>query len=414
MVLVRNLPNERCEMVTACELQQREANWGAQNYASLPVVLNKALGSEVWDVEGNRYLDFMGAYSASNLGHCHPRIVSALIRQAQTLDVISRAFYSDKLGALLEKSCRLFGFEKALPMNTGAEAVETAIKAARKWAYKVKGVLDDKAEIVCCTNNFHGRTLGAVSMSSCQKTRNGFGPFTPGFKVIPFNDVDALSNAINKHTAAFIVEPIQGEAGIIVPSQHYLEKCAAICRENRVLLITDEIQTGLGRGGHLLASMAFNVLPDATVIGKSLGGGMVPVSMMLGRKEIMDVFLPGDHGSTFGGYPIAATVAYEALSIIEDEQLCKLARDTGIYLKSTLESVESKHIKCVRGVGLMLAVECNPETLSAHQLVKRLLSRGILCKNVNEKVIRLAPPLAINHDQIQEFIDAFKDAITDA
>ena len=389
-----------------------EESWGARNYASLQVVLSRGRGCEVWDVDGRRYLDFMGAYSASNLGHCHPRIVAALVEQAQTLDVISRAFFSDRLGALLQTSCRMLGFDKALPMNTGTEAIETALKAARKWAYEVKKVAPDQAEIICCTNNFHGRTLGAVSMSSNREARHGFGPFAPGFKTIAFNDAAALRAAITDRTAAFFVEPIQGEAGIIIPHPEYLQHCAAICQENDVLLITDEIQTGLGRAGHMLASHAYGVRPDATVIGKSLGGGVLPVSMMLGRRDVMDVFTPGTHGSTFGGFPIAAAVATEALRIIGDENLCSKAAETGATLKAALQSITSPHIASVRGLGLMLAVETEPKTLAAGDLVNRLLTQGILCKNVNEKVIRLAPPLTIDTGQIEEFINAFKNTVT--
>ena len=399
-------------MAFSDDLITLEKRWCAQNYASFPVVLERGSGSELWDTDGNRYLDFMGAYSASNLGHCHPRILSVLTSQAQKLDVISRAFYSNKLGVLLETSCQLLGFDMALPMNTGTEAVETAIKAARKWAYDAKGVPVDQAEIICCANNFHGRTLGAASMSSNQQTRQSFGPYAPGFKIIPFDDTEALSEAIDHRTAAFFVEPIQGEAGIVIPKSDYLRKCAEICKRRGVLLVTDEIQTGLGRTGHMLSSNAFGVQPDATVIGKSLGGGVMPVSMMLGRKDLMEMFTPGAHGSTFGGFPIAAAVASEVFSIIQDENLCDKSRDTGSLLKCALRSVATADITSIRGLGLMLAVETNPLTLPARELVNRLMRRGILCKNVNERTVRLAPPLTIDSEKIDEFIKAFSYAVS--
>lgn len=388
---------------------QIESQWGAKNYASLPIVLERARCAEVWDTLGNRYLDFMGAYSAANLGHCHPRITSALINQALRLDVVSRAFYSDRLGLFLQKACKLLGQDLALPMNTGAEAVETALKVSRKWGYEVKGVEQNKAEIICCSNNFHGRTIGVISMSTSDQARQGYGPYLPGFKCIPFNDTAELERAITKNTVAFLVEPIQGEAGIIVPDADYLEKCARICRENNVLLVVDEIQTGLGRTGRLLESE--NAKADVTIIGKSLGGGVVPVSLVLSRKGILDVFKPGDHGSTFGGYPIAAAVASETLSIIEDEELCEKARQSGEYLIQKLQAIANETIKEVRGRGLMIGVEVNTQNGSAEALVQKLLRGGILCKNVNHAVIRLAPPLAISRTHIEEFLNVFESAV---
>lgn len=398
-------------MDTARAFIDTERQWGAPNYASLPVVLQRGRGAEVWDVEGNRYLDFMSAYSAANFGHCHPRIVRALTEQVNTLDIVSRAFHSDKLGAFLQKACETTGHQAALPMNTGAEAVETAMKAARKWGYERKGITPDQAEIICCANNFHGRTTGIISMSTSAQARGGFGPYLPGIKPIPFNDADALAAAITRNTAAFLVEPIQGEAGIIVPSADYLARCARICKAQNVLLIADEIQTGLGRAGHALACHGYDVQPDAVVIGKSLGGGAIPVSLFLARRDVMDVLTPGCHGSTFGGYPLAGAVGLEALSILEDEDLCQRALDTGGYLIERLRPYEGAKIKQVRGRGLMIGVELHGAAKASAQLVTHLRARGILCKNVDSNALRLAPPLNIPPELVEEFLHAFEYAL---
>ncbi|WZB63815.1 ornithine--oxo-acid transaminase [Achromobacter xylosoxidans] len=390
----------------------QEKRWSADNYASLPVVLSRGLGAEAWDIEGKRYLDFMGAYSAANLGHCHPRIVRALTEQACTLGVVSRAFHNDKLGAFLQKACETTGMDRALPMNSGAEAVETALKAARKWAYEVKGVPDGKAEIICCARNFHGRTTGVISMSSSDRARAGYGPYLGGFRNIPFGDADALAAAIGPHTAAFLVEPIQGEAGIIVPPPGYLRACADLCRRHNVLFIADEIQTGLGRAGHVLACQEDDARPDGVVLGKALGGGMVPVSLFLARRDVMDVFRPGDHGSTFGGYPLAAAVGHEALCVMEDEQLCQRSRETGGALKAGLQAVAGDALRDVRGCGLMIGVELAGADAPAGRLAHALLERGVLCKNVDEHTIRLAPPLNIPPALVEEFLHVFAHELT--
>ncbi|GAA6143183.1 ornithine--oxo-acid transaminase [Hydrogenophaga sp. 5NK40-0174] len=402
-------------MLTGIEVEgsiiAEELTYGATNYASLPVVLTKGKGTEVWDIRGNRFLDFMSAYSAANLGHCHPRIVQVVSEQAARLGVVSRAFHHDRLGAFLKRACDATGMDKALPMNSGAEAVETAIKAARKWAYEVKGVKPGRAEIVCCNRNFHGRTMGMISMSSSTQNRSGFGPYLRGFLHVPFGDVDALENAITNNTAAFVVEPIQGEAGVVLPPPEYLHKCEEICRRNNVLLIVDEIQTGLGRAGHMLACNAQGVKPDAVCLGKALGGGVVPVSLFLARQEVMDVFQPGDHGSTFGGYPIAAAVGIEALQIVEDESLCERSMRVGKSLKSRLEEIRADSIVEVRGQGLMIGLEVKGGRNPAKRLALALMSNGILCKDVNQTTLRLAPPLNVHVDHVEEFLNVFAEEV---
>lgn len=391
----------------------REQKVGAHNYEPLPVVLTRGEGVYVWDDKGNRYLDMMSAYSAVSHGHCHPKLVHALTEQAKTLAIVSRAFYTDKLGAFLEKACELTGLDRALPMNTGAEAVETALKAARKWAYTVKKVPQDKAEIITCNNNFHGRTIAIVGMSTEPQYRSGFGPFPAGFKQIPFGDANALEQAITPNTAAFLVEPIQGEGGIIVPPAGYLKKCAEICRKHNVLLICDEIQTGLGRTGRFLASDYDEVKPDCLVLGKALGGGLMPVSLFLCRKEVMDVFTPGDHGSTFGGNPIAAAVGLTALNVLLEENLITHAKELGEYLMAQLRALKSPLIKDVRGKGLLIGVEIIPE-YSARELCLKLLNFGILSKETHGTVIRLAPPLVITKAQVDQVVSAISEVLIDA
>jgi ornithine--oxo-acid transaminase len=393
---------------------EHERLYGARNYEPLPVVLTRGEGVYVWDDQGHRYIDMMSAYSAVSHGHCHPVLVKALTEQAQKLAIVSRAFYTDVLGKFLQKACEATGQEKALPMNTGAEAVETALKAARKWAYTVKKVPQDKAEIIACTGNFHGRTITIVGMSSEYQYRNGFGPFPAGFKLIPYGDIDALRNAITPNTAAFIVEPIQGEGGIVVPPDGYLKECAEICKKNKVLLICDEIQTGMGRTGKLLACEHDGVRPDAVILGKAIGGGLLPVSLFLTRSEVMDVFTPGDHGSTFGGNPLAAVVGAAALDVLADEKLVTRAAEMGAYLKQSLEKIKSPLISEVRGRGLLVGLVINPSYYSAREICLRLLKLGVISKETHGTVIRLAPPLVITKEQIDVVVAAISQVLTEA
>ena len=377
-----------------------ENTYAAHNYHPLPVVLTRGKGVHVWDDAGNRYLDMMSAYSAVSHGHCHPRLVKALAEQAAKLAVCSRAFHSEKLGAFLKRACELTRMDRALPMNTGAEAVETALKAARKWAYKVKGVPTDKAEIVVCQGNFHGRTIAIVGMSSEPQYKDGFGPFPGGFKLIPYGDAEALEQAIGPNTAAFLVEPIQGEAGIVVPPAGYLKKTAEICKRHNVLLIADEIQTGLGRTGKLLACEHEGVKPDGLILGKALGGGLLPVSAFLAKREVMEVFHPGDHGSTFGGNPLAAAVGLEALETLVDEKLAERSAELGAYLLQKLEALKSPLIKSLRGKGLFIGVEIDPKQARAREVCERLMAQGVLSKETHETVVRFAPPLVITREEI--------------
>lgn len=376
-------------------LIELEDRYCARNYHPLPVVLVRGEGPYVWDDHGTRYLDMMSAYSAVSHGHAHPRIVNALVTQARSLNIVSRAFHSDQLAAFLERACTLTGQEKALPMNTGAEAVETALKAARKWAWEVKGVADGAAEIIGCTGNFHGRTITICGLSTERQYREGFGPFPPGLLTVPYGDADALEAAITPNTAAFLVEPIQGEGGIIIPPAGYLARCAEICRRHNVMLIADEIQTGLGRTGKLLACEHEGVKPDGLVLGKALGGGILPVSMFLARRELMDVFRPGDHGSTFGGNPLAAAVGLEALRVLEDEDLVGQSATKGAWLLGELRKIRSPLVKEVRGRGLFIGMEIDPARARARAVVERLMARGLLSKETHETVVRLAPPLGV-------------------
>lgn len=385
---------------------QCEYLYGANNYEPLPVVLTRGEGVCVWDERNNRYLDMMSAYSAVSHGHCHPELVRILQEQASRLTVVSRAFYSDRLGTFLQRACETTGMARALPMNTGAEAVETALKAARKWAYTVKGVKPDKAQIICCSGNFHGRTIALVGMSSEVSYRAGFGPFPPGFQQIPYGDANALRQAITPETAAFLVEPIQGEGGIIVPPAGYLAECAAICHEQNVLLIADEIQTGLGRTGRFLACEHESVRPDVLILGKALGGGLLPVSLMLSREDVMAVFTPGDHGSTFGGNPLAATVGTAAIEILLRDDLPGKADKLGQYFRDRLAAIGAPAITEVRGKGLMIGLEIDPRYHAARKLCLRLLGEGILTRDTHQTVIRLAPPLVVTREQIDEAVSA--------
>ena len=390
-----------------------EKQYCAHNYHPLPVVLTRGEGVFVWDNEGNKYLDMMSAYSAVSHGHANPRLVRLVQQQVARLTIVSRAFYSDTLGPFLERACQLTGQDMALPMNTGAEAVETAIKAARKWAYTVKGVPHDQAEILGCDGNFHGRTIAAVAMSDEPQYQRGFGPFPPGFSNVEYGNIDALEAAISANTAAFIVEPIQGEGGIIMPPSGYLEAAFELCRQNNVLFIADEIQTGLGRTGKLLACEHENVKPDALILGKALGGGIMPVSMLLARRDVMEVFTPGDHGSTFGGNPLAAAVGLEALNILIDEDLASNSAVMGDRLIARLRAIESPLIRDVRGKGLFVGVEIDPDHASARDVCTALMKRGLLSKETHGTVVRLAPPLVINQAQIDWAVTQIRDVLDD-
>src|SRR4051812_15199999 len=388
-----------------------EARFGAGNYAPLPVTIVRGQGVYLWGDAGRRYIDMMGAYSAVSFGHCHPRLVKALTEQAQRLDTISRAYFSDRLGPFLAKACALTGFDAALPMNSGAEAVETALKAARKWAYTIKGVPSDQAEIIVANGNFHGRTITITGFSSVAQYRDGFGPFTPGFQLVRFGDASALAAAITPNTAAFLVEPIQGEGGINVPPPGYLAEVARICRANNVLLLCDEIQSGLGRTGRLLACQHEAVMPDGVTLGKALGGGLLPVSLFLARRELMQVFTPGDHGGTFGGNPIAAAVGLAALDTLIDERLVEHAAVVGAHLLRRLTSLKTPIIREVRGRGLFAGVELDRDIVSSDTVVRRLLQAGVLTKDTHRNTIRFAPPLIIDKLQVDWAVDRLTEVL---
>lgn len=381
-------------------LREKERHFGASNYAPLPVVFHRGEGVWLWDVEGRRYIDMMSAYSAVSFGHSHPRLLRALEDQARRLALTSRAFSNDRLPLLLERLCATFGYERALPVNTGLEAVETALKAARKWAYTVKGVAPGKAEIIACDGNFHGRSIAIVGMSSNEQYREGFGPFPPGLHRIPFGDAAALEAAITPETAAFLVEPIQGEGGIIVPPTGYLAHCAEICRRYHVLLIADEVQTGLGRTGRLLACDRYGVRPDGLILGKALGGGLLPVSAFLADRAVMDVFHPGDHGSTFGGNPLGAAVALEVLALLAETRPWEHAERLGEHLRNRLSAAQLPCIREIRGRGLLVGIALDPATAPAQRVAERLLARGIATRDTNGNVIRLAPPLIIDEETL--------------
>lgn len=390
-----------------------EAQYCAHNYHPLPVVLMRGEGSCVWDEDGKKYLDMMSAYSAVSHGHTHPRLVRLVQEQVGTLNIVSRAFHSDKLGPFLKRACELTGQGMALPMNTGSEAVETALKAARKWAYQVKGVAADKAEIITCSGNFHGRTIAIVAMSTEPQYQRGFGPFPPGFRQVEYGDLEALEAAITDNTAAFLVEPIQGEGGIVIPPDGYLSAAQKICRKHNVLLIADEIQTGLGRTGKLLACDHENVKPDGLILGKALGGGILPVSMFLARRDVMDVFTPGDHGSTFGGNPLAAAVGLEALDILVDEGLAARSAAMGAHLLSALRTIDSPLISEVRGRGLFIGIEIDPAQGSARDICLALMDRGVLSKETHETVVRLAPPLIISKAEIDWAVQQIREVVAE-
>ncbi|OGD10285.1 MAG: ornithine--oxo-acid transaminase [Candidatus Aminicenantes bacterium RBG_13_62_12] len=377
-----------------------EDRYGAHNYHPLDVVVAKAKGIWVWDVEGRKYLDFLSSYSAVNQGHCHPRLIKTVQAQVKRLTLTSRAFRNDQWPLLAAELCEITGYEVVLPMNSGAEAVETAIKTARKWAYLVKKVPHDEAEIIACANNFHGRTVTIVSFSTERLYRDDFGPFTPGFTVIPFGDPRALEAAINPRTAALLIEPIQAEAGILIPPAGFLKEAAEICRRNNVLFIADEIQTGLGRTGKLFDSEYEGVRPDMVVIGKSLGGGFYPVSAVLGGRETLGLFKPGEHGSTFGGNPLACALAREALRVIREEKMVENAAEQGAWFLEQLKKIRSRHIKEVRGRGLLIGIELKPEAGGARRFCVALKDAGLLCKETHDNVIRFAPPLVIRRKDL--------------
>jgi ornithine--oxo-acid transaminase len=388
-----------------------EERYNARNYKPLDVVIARAEGAAVWDVEGRRYLDFLSAYSAVNQGHCHPRIVRALVEQAHRVTLTSRAFRNDQLPLLAKELCELFGYEMMLPMNTGVEAVETAIKAARKWAYRVKGVADEQAEIIACTGNFHGRTTTVISFSSEEQYRDGFGPYTPGFKLIAFGDADELERAITPRTAAFLFEPIQGEAGVVVPPPGYLRAVREICTRHRVLMIADEIQTGMGRTGKMLACDHEGVRPDVITLGKALSGGLYPVSAVLASREVLGVFAPGDHGSTFGGNPLACAVAREALRVIVDERLPERAAALGERMMARVRQMRSPHVEQVRGKGLLVGVVLKRQAGGARRFCEALKERGVLAKETHEHVIRLAPPLVISEQDLDWALDRVEEVL---
>ncbi len=377
-----------------------ENRYGATNYKPLDVVLTRGQGIWVWDVEGRRYLDFLSSYSAVNQGHCHPRILAAMQEQAARLTLTSRAFRNDQLGLFYEELCELTHSHTALPMNSGAEAVESCIKAVRKWGYRAKGIPEGAAEIIVCENNFHGRTVTIVGFSTEPQYRDGYAPFTPGFKIIPFGDAEALRAAITPYTVAFLVEPIQGEAGIIVPPPGYLAEVRQICTAHDIVLMTDEIQTGLGRTGKLLAEEHEGVEADLTVIGKALSGGFYPVSAVLSNREVLGVFQPGDHGSTFGGNPLACAVARMALRVLVDEGMIENAACLGEYMLAQLRAIRSPYIKEIRGKGLLIGVELHPEAGGARRFCEALLGEGLLCKETHQHVVRFAPPLVIRRDDV--------------
>lgn len=400
-------------MPTVQDFMDLEEQYNAHNYKPLDVVIERASGVWVWDVEGKKYLDFLSAYSAVNQGHCHPRIVRRMQEQASKVALTSRAFRNDQLPLFARQLCELIGYEMMLPMNTGAEAVETALKAARKWGYKIKGVPENQAEIIVCNGNFHGRTTTIIGFSSEAQYRDGFGPFTPGFVSIPYGDARALEAAINSHTVAFLFEPIQGEGGVIVPPDGYLSAVREICFRHNVLMIADEIQTGLGRTGKMLACDHENVKPDVVILGKALSGGMYPVSAVLASRQILGVFNPGDHGSTFGGNPLGCAIAREALDVIVDEKLADRAAQMGDYLMECLAEINSPYVDHYRGKGLLVGIVLKPEAGGARRFCEALQAQGVLAKETHQVVIRLAPPLIIEKEELDWALHQIAKVLTE-
>ena len=391
--------------MTSQDYMKLEDRYGAHNYHPLDVVIERGDGIWVYDVDGQKYMDFLSAYSAVNQGHCHPRLVAKMQEQCEKITLTSRAFRNHQLPLLMKELCELTGFDRALLMNSGAEAVETAIKAVRKWGYTQKGVAKDKAEIIVANNNFHGRTTTIVGFSSEEKYKKGFGPFTPGFVTVPYGDADALVDAISTNTVAVFIEPVQGEGGILIPPQGYLERIQKLCKKNNILFVLDEIQSGLGRCGKLFAYEYEKVKPDGVVIGKALSGGFYPVSAFLAREDVMAVFNPGEHGSTFGGNPLGCAVAREALQILVDEDLPQRAFDLGKYFRAKLNSINSKYIKEVRGKGLMIGLELTDAAGGARRFCEALQQEGLLCKETHDTVIRFAPPLVIEKEELDWAFD---------
>ena len=388
-----------------------ENKYGAHNYHPLEVVIERGEGVWVYDVEGRKYLDCLSAYSALNQGHVHPKILAALQEQAAKLTLTSRAFHNSQLALFYKELSDLTGYEMSLPMNSGAEAVETALKLARKWAYGIKKVPRHQAEIIACAGNFHGRTITTISMSSEPLYKDDFGPFTPGFKIVPYGDVHAIDNAITSNPAAVLIEPIQGEGGVIVPPEGYLHRVAQLCKDNKVLLIADEIQTGLGRTGRLFASDYENVRPDVMIIGKALSGGFYPISAVLADRAILGLFQPGEHGSTFGGNPLAAAIGRAALQVIVEEHLVERAAGMGEYFQEQLAEIPSPHVKEVRGKGLLIGVELKPEARGARRFCEALQEKGILAKETHSNIIRFAPPLIIDKDTINWALPSIRDVL---
>jgi len=392
----------------------REAEqWGAKNYKPLPIVIEKAEGIWVWDPDGQRYMDMLSSYSALNQGHRHPRIISALIEQADRVTLTSRAFHNDRMGPFLHKLCETTGYEKALLMNTGSEAVETALKAARKWGYDEKGVAPDKAEIIAFENNFAGRTISVISFSSEEDYKRGFGPFTPGFKIVPYDDVEAFENAITSNTVAVILEPIQGEGGIIIPSFGYLKKIREITAANNVLMIADEIQTGFGRTGKMFACDHEGVRPDIVTLGKALGGGVFPVSAAIADDSVMKIFTPGIHGSTFGGNPLACAVGMASIDVILEEHLPERSAELGEYFIKQLRTIKSPVVKEIRGRGLFIGIEVKRDYGTARPFCEKLMKLNLLCKETHEQTIRLAPPLVIKKEEIDWALERIERVLTD-
>ncbi|WP_032113791.1 ornithine--oxo-acid transaminase [Candidatus Paracaedibacter symbiosus] len=386
--------------LTAAEVVGLEHRWSARNYSPLPVVLNRGEGVWLWDVDGKKYMDMMSAYSAVSFGHCNPRILATLVDQASKLALCSRAYHNDVLSHFLEKLCKITGLDLAIPMNTGAEAVETAIKAVRRWGYMIKKIPENQAEIIVCSHNFHGRTVGIISFSSEPDYKKGFGPFLPGFKHVPFGDAKALEQAITPHTCAVITEPIQGEAGIVVPPKGWLKDVEKICHKNNVLLVVDEIQSGLGRTGKILACEHENVKPDGVLLGKALGGGCFPVSALVGSEELMSVFTPGSHGSTFAGNPLGSAIGLRSLELLEEERLCERSIELGNYLMKQLQQIESPIVKKIRGMGLWIGMEIHHDKASARWVCEEMAKLGVLSKETHETVVRFAPPLIVTKDEL--------------
>jgi len=401
------------EKITAKMAIGLEDNYGAHNYHPLPVVLQKGLAAKVWDVDGKEYFDFLSAYSAVNQGHCHPKIVSALIDQAQTLTLTSRAFYNDALGPYEKYITSYFGYDKVLPMNTGAEADETAIKLCRRWAYDKKGIPSDQAKIIVCADNFHGRTITIISMSTDPESKANFGPYTPGFIVIPYNDLEALQKELeDPNVAGFLVEPIQGEAGVVVPDEGFLKKAYDLCKSKNVLFIADEVQTGIGRTGKLLACDHEEVHPDILILGKALSGGVYPVSAVLCNNEIMLTIKPGQHGSTFGGNPLAARVAVAALEVVKEEKLAEKAEKLGAIFRQEMKNIKSEMIELVRGKGLLNAVVIRPKNgKTAMDVCLKMAENGVLAKPTHDHIIRFAPPLVITEEELHQAIELIRKSI---